>query len=58
VATQDVASNVSTKDVMRFELFIASRYLRANRRQVEAFCRRERSGSRRPKSRAKRGTSR
>jgi hypothetical protein len=43
---------------MRFELFIATRYLRAKRRQVEAFCGRERSGSPQPKSRAKRGTSR
>jgi hypothetical protein len=27
---------------MRFEFFVASRYLRAKRRQVEAFCGRER----------------
>src|SRR5271155_5331944 len=41
---------------MRFELFIATRYLRAKRRQVEALCGRERSGSPQPKSRAERGT--
>jgi hypothetical protein len=41
---------------MRFELFVASRYLRAKRRQVEAFSGRERSGSPLPKSRAERGT--
>jgi len=40
---------------MRFELFIATRYLRAKRRQVEAFARRL---SRAPKSRALRGTPR
>jgi hypothetical protein len=26
---------------MRFELFVATRYLRAKRRQVEALCKRE-----------------
>ncbi len=37
---------------MRFELFIATRYLSAKRRQVEAFARRR---NRAPKSRASRG---
>jgi len=56
---------------MRFEFFVASRYLRAKRRQVEVLSGRERnrgprharfsrdgvgSGSPLPKSRAKRGT--
>ncbi|HXE89892.1 MAG TPA: hypothetical protein VNK82_02915 [Terriglobales bacterium] len=38
---------------MSIELLIAARYLRAKRRQVEAFARRR---SRAPKSRAQRGT--
>jgi hypothetical protein len=43
-----------SQKLMRFELFIATRYLRTKRRQVEAFARRL---SRAPKSRAPRGTS-
>jgi hypothetical protein len=45
---------------MRFELFVATRYLRAKRRQVEASCGREselgEDGSPQPKSRVQRGT--
>ena len=34
MAARDVASKLSTKNFMRFELFIATRYLRAKRRQA------------------------
>jgi hypothetical protein len=44
---------------MRSELFVATRYLRAKRRQVEASCGREselgEDGSPQPNSRARRG---